>query len=116
MEVVLWRIGQFIANATPALTGSTGVANCGDGTQDCDTGIPKVQATGTQVHEVLSIVFGAFAAVAVLMLVIAGLRFVTANGDPAEINKARSTIIYALVGLVISLSAEAFVAFALGKI
>lgn len=109
ITAVIW----YLSNVASA----TGLTNCGvGGSQTCDTGLPKVDATGAQVNEILAIVFGAFAAIAVLMLVIAGLRFVTAQGDANEIAKGRKTIIYAVVGLVISLSAEAFVAFVLGKV
>jgi type IV secretory pathway VirB2 component (pilin) len=95
---------------------TTGLANCGDGSGDCETNLPKVTATSTQLHQILQIVFGALAALSVLMIVIAGLRLVTAQGDTNEIAKARKTIIYSIVGLVIALSAEAFVALVLGKI
>ncbi len=89
---------------------------CGDGTTICDTGLPKVNASSTQLHDFLGIAFGALAALAVLMIVIAGLRLITAQGDPNEIAKARKTIIYAVAGLAIALSAEAIVAFVLGKV
>lgn len=108
---------SFVAKASYLLLlGDTpSQAACG-GNNSCDIGLPKVTANGGQVNNLLAIVFGAFTAIAVLMLVIAGLRFVTAQGDANEIAKARKTIIYAVVGLVISLSAEAFVAFVLGKV
>ncbi len=89
--------------------------NCGDGTT-CLTNLPKVEAGSVQLHQLLAIIFGVLAAVAVLMIVIAGLRFITAQGEPAEIAKARKTIIYAAAGLAISLAAEAIVALVLGKV
>lgn len=104
-------------NLFRALADATGQANCGTGPRDfCETGLPKVDASGAQLNQILTIVFGAFAALAVLMIVIAGLRFITAQGDAGEIAKARKTIIYAIAGLVVSLSAEAIVAFVLGKV
>jgi hypothetical protein len=91
-------------------------APCGDGTTDCDTGLQKVDLGSGQLHQVLTIVFGALAALSVLMIVISGLRFITAQGEPAEIAKARKTIIYSVAGLAISVSAEVIVAFVLGKV
>ena len=35
------------------------------------------------------------------MIIVAGLSFITANGDAQAIAKARGSIIYALVGIVI---------------
>lgn len=49
--------------------------------------------------------------VAVVMLIIAGVRYMTAGGDPQKAASARGTILNALIGLLIALSATAFVAF-----
>ncbi len=77
------------------------------------TGLPTVNASHTQLSQITGIVFGIVAAVSVLMIVIAGVKFVTSNGNPESVAKARNTMIYAAVGLVVSLSAEAIVAFGL---
>jgi hypothetical protein len=93
-------------------------ADCSAGSTDaqtCDLGIPNVQAGTPQVQSILAIVFATIAAVAVLIIVIAGFRMITSQGTPQETAKARSTIIYALVGLVVSLAAEAIVSYVLGK-
>ena len=93
----------------------TGQASCGsNGT--CNTGLPKVGAGTSELQAILSIVFGVLAAVSVLMIVISGLRFITAQGNPQDISKARSTIIYSVVGLFVALIAEAIVALVLGKV
>jgi hypothetical protein len=85
------------------------------GAQSCDLGLPNVQAGTPQVQSILAIVFATIAAVAVLVIVFAGFRMITSQGTPQETAKARNTIIYALVGLIVSLAAEAIVAFVLGK-
>jgi FtsH-binding integral membrane protein len=80
------------------------------------TSLPQGVASSANLQHVLQIVIGTLAAAAVLIIVIAALNFVTANSDPQKVAKARSTIIYALVGLVIAVSAEAIVTFALGNV
>ncbi|HET7060358.1 MAG TPA: hypothetical protein VFH99_03535 [Candidatus Saccharimonadales bacterium] len=82
----------------------------------CHTGLPTVNAGSNQVQDILKIAFAVLAALAVLFIVIAGLRFITAQGNPQEVSKAKSTIVYALVGLLVALLAEALVAFVLGKL
>lgn len=62
---------------------------------------------------ILSIVVGV---AAVIMIIIAGLRFITANGDSNQIASARTAIIYALVGLVVVALAQTIVKFVLDKI
>ncbi len=54
--------------------------------------------------------------IAVLMIVIGGLRYAISNGDPQGIANAKNTIIYAIVGLVIALMAEAILRFVLQRL
>jgi hypothetical protein len=90
-------------------------ANCGTG-GTCDTGLPGTQASAANLHAALQVVFGIISVVAVIIVIIGGLQFVIALGDSQAIAKARKTIIYALVGLGISVSAEVIVTFVLNKI
>lgn len=50
-------------------------------------------------------------AVAVIMIVIAGFRFVTANGDQNAVTGARNTILYAVIGIIVAFLAYAAVRF-----
>lgn len=88
---------------------------CGSGVT-CDTGLPQVNAGSGQLHTILQLAFGIIAAVAVLFVAIGGLRFVLSEGNPETAAKARNTMVYALVGLVIAISAEAIVTFVLTRI
>lgn len=81
-----------------------------------NTGLPTADANGSQVQNILQVVIGIAAALAVLFIVIAGLRLVLAHGNAQDAAKARSMIIYAVVGLIVAISAEAIVSFALGNI
>lgn len=65
---------------------------------------------------VLEIVFGALGAISVLIITIAALQYVLAAGDPQKTAKAKSTIIYAVIGLVVSLLAFAIVRFVFQRI
>lgn len=78
--------------------------------------LPHAKAGHSALASILQIVLGVAAALAVLMIVLGGLRFITAQGNPQDAAKARSTIVYALVGLLVAISAEAIVSFALSKI
>jgi len=82
----------------------------------CATGLPKVAGSSHELQYGLQIAFGIIAAVSVLIIVIGGLRFVMSEGNPENVAKARETIVYALVGLVISLIAETIVSFVLNKL
>jgi hypothetical protein len=95
---------------------ASATADCGQGKAFCATGLPVVGAGTNELQEITAIVFGLLAAVAVLMIVIAGLRFITAQGNAQEIAKARSTIVYSIAGLIVCIIAEAIVAFVLDKV
>jgi hypothetical protein len=103
------------ANAINFLIVAAGQASCGAG-QNCDTGLPVVRTGTGQLHTALEIIFGIAAALAVLMIIIAGFRFVTAQGNAQEVGKAKATIIYAVVGLLVAVTAEGIVALTLGHL
>ena len=53
--------------------------------------------------------------IAVVMIVIGGIRYTTSNGDASNVKAAKDTILYAVVGLVVALLAYAIVNFVLGR-
>jgi hypothetical protein len=62
-----------------------------------------------------AIIFAA-GSIAVLMIVIGGLRYVLSNGDPQGTQRAKNTILYAVIGLVIALAAEAILRLVLRRL
>lgn len=98
----------------PLIAAGTALVQCGTGS--CDTGLPVVQASGSNITVIFQLLFGFIGALAVLIIVIAGLRFILANGDPQSISQARNTIIYAAIGLLVAVSAEIIVTFVLGHV
>ncbi len=67
--------------------------------------------TSATVEDIMEVVFGIAGAVALLIIVLAGLRYTTSQGDPSSTAKAKSAIIYALIGLMIALLGFAIVRF-----
>ena len=51
---------------------------------------------------------------AVFMLIIAGMRYITSGGDTDKAQKARATLIHAVIGIIIIVSAFSIVKFAIG--
>lgn len=79
-------------------------------------GLPNPNTGDWQIQNILSFVFGIIGALAFLMVVISGLRYVLSSGDPAKVEKAKNALIYALIGLLVALVAQAIVSFAIGEI
>lgn len=74
----------------------------------CDDGgisAPRV------VINVLKVVLGIMGILAVVMIIVAGQRYATAMGEPAEVQKAKNMIVYSIVGLVVALLAFVIVNF-----
>lgn len=53
------------------------------------------------VTNVLHLVFGVAGAIALIVITVAGLQYVLSQGNPQSAAKAKDTIIYALIGLII---------------
>ncbi len=60
---------------------------------------------------ILRIITFLLGAAAVLMIIVGGFKYVTANGDQSAITSAKNTILYSIVGLVIALMGGAIVNF-----
>lgn len=108
-------IYRFFMTTTNPCKGSSVYVAFDNGT--CQgTGLPTTAASPTELQTILQIFFAILSALAVLFIVIGGLRYTISGGSPEDMNRAKSTIIYAIVGLVVAISAEAIVTFALSYI
>jgi Type IV secretion system pilin len=77
---------------------------------------PGNVASGGFVQTGLSITFGLLGAISFIIIVIAGLQYVLSQGDASTINRSKSTIVYALVGLVLAIVAQSIVSFVWSKL
>ena len=87
-------------------------------------------ATGTTVTEVdggnsdltqdvtniLNAVIGALGIVAVVVIIIGGVTYMTSSGDAGKVKKAKDTILYGVIGLVVCALAAAIVNFVIKTI
>lgn len=93
------------------------VTNCKTGDDGkCLTNLPTVAGSADTIKIILQLVFGAFGVIALIMIVWAAFKFVTAQGEPQSLSKARQQIIYAAIGLAVAVSAEMIVTFVIGRV
>lgn len=52
--------------------------------------------------------------IAVIMIIVGGIRYTTSNGDAGGIKSAKDTILYSVIGLVVAMLAWAIVNFVVG--
>ncbi len=62
-------------------------------------------------EKVINYLFALLIIVAVIFLLIAGILFVTAQGDPDKVKKARDFVLWALIGVIVGVLAYALVNF-----
>ncbi|MBR2855524.1 hypothetical protein IKE99_01105 [Candidatus Saccharibacteria bacterium] len=99
-------VGLLAAPSASALTLSEGAAaaRCENCPADLfgDTGVFK-QVTNTILYIV--------GVIAVIMLIIGGIRYVVSGGDSKKVTDAKNTVLYAIIGLVICFFSYAIVNF-----
>lgn len=110
-----------LADCSGATTGQQSInCNLGCGSnldltqQSCDT-----SGGGTTLSQKIATVINVFsaiiAAVSVIMIIYGGFRYITSGGKEEGVKGAKSTILYALIGLVIVALAQIIVKFVLNK-
>ena len=76
--------------------------------EDDDSLMPTIQ-------QIINVVIGLLGIVAVIVVILGGVQYTLSTGDSNKINKAKDTILYGIIGLVISILAYAIVNFVLGN-
>lgn len=67
----------------------------------------------TKVANLIAVVVGI---ASVIMIIISGFKYITSSGDPSNIKSAKDTLMFAIVGIVITVSARAIVLFVLSRL
>lgn len=65
------------------------------------------------IQTVVNVLLFILGAIAVIVIIIGGIRYTTSNGDPGQTKAAKDTILYAVVGLIVAILAYAIVSFVL---
>lgn len=82
---------------------------------DCTAGFKSLADTWLIVAAVIEMLLRLGALVAILFVLIGGIKFIMAQGQPEKVGQARSTAINGLIGLVITVAATAVVSYIAGK-
>ena len=94
--------------------GANGAANNGTTSDTCDQGGGvsgnDLASLASKIVNIFSIIVGA---VAIIMLIYGGFRYITSGGESGRVGNAKNTIIYAIIGLVIVALAQLIVHFVL---
>ena len=114
-------------SAVDVLSKSCGAADGGGGTAGAGVGSgagastgggtsPLCDAAGKDklpelVKNLVNLLLAVLGFIAVIMIIIGGIRYTTSNGDSSNTKAAKDTILYSVVGLVVAILAYAIVNF-----
>ena len=99
---------------TPSVSAANGIDICSGDSKDSvycqnkDKGEDQVNGI---IKTIVGVLLMAVGAISIIMIVIGGILFALSSGDAQKAAKARSTILYAVVGLIVSVFASAIVNF-----
>ena len=68
------------------------------------------------VKTIINVIIGIVGFIAVVMIILGGISFITSQGDSAKVTKAKNTILYGVVGLIVAILAFAIVNFVLSSV
>ncbi len=87
-----------------------------DGTCGDPSGVDAKKKVNDLLATVINIFSLVVGIVAVIMIIIGGLKYITSGGDSGNVTGAKNTILYAIIGLVIVALAQFIVKFVLAKV
>lgn len=79
----------------------------------CNSNTDSLQSVITNI---LSAIIGVAGLVSVAYIIVGGIQYMTSSGDSSKTEKAKKTILYALIGLVVCALSFAIVNFAISRI
>jgi len=100
-----------MAYASPASDVQKGI----DATGNAGTCDGHECTLGDSIKAITNVLLFIIGAVAVIMIILGGIRYTTSNGDASQVTAAKNTILYSVIGLVVALLAFVIVDFVIGQ-
>lgn len=125
------KIKMMIMGLVMALTGAFCFSSAGAYAVTCPPGSARGEAESTVacnipeeetgdnnnvfegIKTVINVILSITGVMAVIMIIIGGINYITSQGDPTKTKRGRDTILYGIIGLIIALLAYSIVNFVL---
>lgn len=79
-----------------------------------EVGIPTTDGD-TLLANGLNLAYFLAGAICVIVIIVAGIMYVTSTGDAGRVTKAKNLLTYSIIGLIIIMSAFAITSFVIGR-
>lgn len=70
----------------------------------------------TTLNQIINVIIGVIGFIAVIVIILGGVQYTTSAGEASKVKKAKDTIMYGIVGLVVALLAYSIVNFVLSNL
>lgn len=112
-------VPALAVSSASALSNLQGGLTCGSNFDISGKTSCTPSGTTTDFNKLLTTIINIFSAIvgviAVIMIIVGGLRYITSGGDSSKVSAAKSTLMYAIIGLVIVALAQLIVHFVLAQ-
>lgn len=122
--LLLFALPASVVFADSATSPELSNGLCAGVNLDVNTNCNSGQLSGKQtnqkinnlIHTVINLLSIVVGVVAVIMIIVGGLRYITSGGSDTSVTGAKNTILYAIIGLIIVALAQIMVRFVLSKV
>lgn len=116
LAVPIFTLGVGLAPTLPVSAAPIDSAYeaCGTSNSPVCANVDDAQVN-TLVQTIINILLYVLGIIAVIMIIVGGIRYTTSNGDASSLTSAKNTILYSVVGLVVALMAWTIVNFVIGR-
>ena len=110
-------VGSLGLVPAPALAADPRTEVCrGVGAVDGSGGCTNDRTLTRVVRNIINIFSVVVGIVAVIMIIVAGFKYITSGGDSGNITSAKHTLVYAIIGLVVVALSQSIVQFVLDNV
>lgn len=112
--MIMGGVGLLVPSVSAVECPSGSINSSANSLAECN--IESDNSFWSTIKTIINVVLGLVAVIAVIMIIIGGIEYTVSRGDAAKTKKARDTIIYSVIGLVIALLSFAIVNFVLREV
>jgi hypothetical protein len=110
LAVVGLLLGLFAINVVTAPVSSAAVDVFGGCSSGVDCSSVKTKVTlNTQIWNIIRTALTILGGIAVIVIIAGGIMYATSAGDSGKVTAAKNTILYAVIGLAVAMSAAAII-------
>ena len=99
------------ATGEPGVTDTTNTAVCAD-----TSGDNPITGSGGILMKAINLITFITGVASIVIIILGGIKYVVSTGDPGKVASAKDTILYAVIGLFVSVSARGIILFIVNRV